>query len=611
MITIKTDNWKPIDDISLENAAIETVKSKRNTLVVAGPGSGKSELLAQRASYLLQTNECKHPHKILALSYKKDSAVNIKDRVNKRCGNELTNRFRSTTFDGFAKSLVDQFLNAIPQEYRPSINYKIVDDNEVNKIYKNLEINLTKEKLPINNHEKCLIRKAWKLLLNTNDKDESILTFEMIGRLAEYLLANNNTIKNALNMTYTHVFLDEFQDTTLIQYDLLKTCFNNSNTIITAVGDDKQRIMEWAGALKDGFERFTKDFNADKKHLLMNHRSAPKLLMIQNTIYKEYFYKNNNNDTNIPKNEKWKNGYGECFLHLFKNDDQEAEIISKEIQKVLISGYKERDICILSKNKPTEYTKKLISSLKNLNIKARDEKIYQDLLKEDIVKLLFNFMKIITCENNANEWAYMLNEIRCLDNNKYEYLEKKNNLNFEIDKLKKQLNRITNQEEFYEFINNLIEFLGKDNIKANYVQYKNESNLNYFVTQLHKLLWKEYKENNIWEMALKNFMGENSIPVMTIHKSKGLEYKYIIFIGLEDNAFWNFKNQTNEDFCTFFVAMSRAKQRLDFTFSETRKTLKKQNQSKESIHEFYEILEKSGEVEIKQYNKQNEKYYAL
>lgn len=85
---------------------------------------------------------------------------------------------------------------------------------------------------------------------------------------------------------------------------------------------------------------------------------------------------------------------------------------------------------------------------------------------------------------------------------------------------------------------------------------------------------------------------------MTIHKSKGLEYDVVFFIGLEDGAFWNFNNQKNEDFCTFFVALSRAKKRVDFTFSCNRSSTKYQKQYLANIKEFYKILKESNVVNV-------------
>jgi superfamily I DNA/RNA helicase len=80
---------------------------------------------------------------------------------------------------------------------------------------------------------------------------------------------------------------------------------------------------------------------------------------------------------------------------------------------------------------------------------------------------------------------------------------------------------------------------------------------------------------------------------MTIHKSKGLEYDTIIFIGLEDNAFWNFRNQVDEETSNFFVALSRAKKRVIFTFTRNRNS--RQN-SQSGISDLYDVLRGSGIV---------------
>jgi hypothetical protein len=77
----------------------------------------------------------------------------------------------------------------------------------------------------------------------------SVLTFSMIGRFAELLVRTNPMVREALRLTYSHLFMDEFQDTTQVQYDLVKTIFCRSQTIVTAVSDHKQQIMRWAMAM--------------------------------------------------------------------------------------------------------------------------------------------------------------------------------------------------------------------------------------------------------------------------------------------------------------------------------------------------------------------------
>lgn len=91
-------------------------------------------------------------------------------------------------------------------------------------------------------------------------------------------------------------------------------------------------------------------------------------------------------------------------------------------------------------------------------------------------------------------------------------------------------------------------------------------------------------------------IGEDAVPIMTVHKSKGLEYHTVVFMGLEDSAFWNFSSQSGEEKRAFFVAFSRAKKRVFFTFADKRVRGKGPltNQSRKNIDELYQILAKAG-----------------
>ncbi len=117
--------WSPIGVEALEEDADVTVRAENSRLVIAGPGTGKTELLAQRAAYLLQTNRCRDPTRILALSFKRDAARNLTARVRKRIGPTLAARLDSFTFDAFAKGMVDRFREALPPEWRPTAGYGI------------------------------------------------------------------------------------------------------------------------------------------------------------------------------------------------------------------------------------------------------------------------------------------------------------------------------------------------------------------------------------------------------------------------------------------------------------------------------------------------------
>ena len=193
--------WVP-HDVILEAAALEVVKSEINTLVFAGPGAGKTELLSQRACFLLETNTCPYPKRLLAVSFKKDAAINLSDRVTKRCGKELYCRFESVTFDSFAKEILDRFYLSLPAEYRPVKDYIVDTDFSCTK--KAYELAGYQYTAVSPQNPKPSIPKAVMqiLLFGSVEHDfHPALTFNLISRLAYYLLSTNQLIIKALQST--------------------------------------------------------------------------------------------------------------------------------------------------------------------------------------------------------------------------------------------------------------------------------------------------------------------------------------------------------------------------------------------------------------------------
>jgi UvrD/REP helicase N-terminal domain len=189
--------------------------------------------------------------------------------VRKRCPPELANRFTSLTFDAFTKSLVDRFQTAIPADWRPSRPYDIafpalrqvagfLDLSRLSAPAPwqaeiagfgagNFESRYVGDyRLPIarlapQSGSEFTIHRWWAGQLGAQPR--SALTFVSLNRLAELLLRASPHIRRALQLTYPFVFVDEFQDTTYAQYHFLLSAFGGANIAVTAVGDDKQRIM--------------------------------------------------------------------------------------------------------------------------------------------------------------------------------------------------------------------------------------------------------------------------------------------------------------------------------------------------------------------------------
>lgn len=611
MKIVVPEKWIPCDGVVLEENANAAVKTEKNVLVVAGPGAGKTELLAQKASYLFQTNICRDPQKILAISFKNDAADNLKKRVIKRCGKEIETRFMSMTYDAFSKSILDHFRFALPEYLRPDAAYLVNDTTIIDAAFKKVGYNnplnlptyklrsyyervLEAVELPFSRND--LGENVWELLLKGFDDYKPSLSFKMICILAEFIIRTNTKIKRGLQLTYKYIFLDEFQDTTDLQYKLVKQCFWNSDSIMTAVGDNKQRIMVWAGARKTVFNDFVTEFNSETQRLIMNHRSAPRLVDLQRKMYASL----NENDCTICVSDKWDPDDGAVSLLIAEDEDIEAKIIAEHIFEQISSGIEPNKLCILCKQKPQDYAPKIIAELNNYQICARIENDYQDLIKEPIVEMLIALLYLAVDRKRPHDWEFIVSataelwSINSLQSND-DYFRMQDNLGSELEQLSNMMKSVACKKDFHVLLRHAIQLWGIKHIKAMFPTYNQGTYLRDLLNKFQDYMWIELETTQMdWMLAIENFQGLHSVPIMTIHKSKGLEYDTVYFVGLEDSAFWSFKNQPDEDRCTFFVALSRAKEEILFTFCKYRYTSKYPKQSHDQINEFFELLKTPG-----------------
>ena len=602
---VKSDDWLAKGDIILEKAALEAVKNVNNCLVIAGPGAGKTELLAQKLDYLFSTNECISPKKILALSFKIDAAANLKDRVKKRYGEEYASRFTSLTYSAFEKRILDQFRNVLPEEIRPSKDYLIEEMEVIKEVLDRNGLNTTGMKIG------CIKKNAESIALGENDSiikndllkgtqnNKPVLFYKQITKLATQIIDTNEYVRKALQMTYEFVFLDEFQDTTYDQYNLLTACFLGSSCKLTAVGDNKQAIMRWAGANPDIISDYNRDFNATGYQLLMNHRSVPKLIEFQKEVHQIL----NSNNSPFQPNNYPNFGKGEITLFEFDNENSEAETIANDIESKIKSGIRPSEICILAKQTVNVYSSKLILKLNCKGIKARIENEYQDILKDPTCNLLLDLISCSQGKRSPLIWENISNfysNINGIDEFTDELALARSYK--EIDNIISDIaslisNFIPNEDSMISLIECIIEKIGDKRIISNFSIYNGKSDLTTIVKSFSKILYKEYSQSQgAWIDIVSNFRGENSIPIMTIHKSKGLEYDVVYFLGLEDSAFWSFDNQPEEDKSAFFVALSRAKSHLIFTYCNRRQNKPQENKV---INEIYSLLRNSKLVSVK------------
>jgi superfamily I DNA/RNA helicase len=136
-------------------------------------------------------------------------------------------------------------------------------------------------------------------------------------------------------------------------------------------------------------------------------------------------------------------------------------------------------------------------------------------------------------------------------------------------------------------IDEIADFLGRDRMVAAAPSYEQgdwlEQVLGCIATHLHQCA----EGGQVWKDALGAYEGVGATPLMTIHKSKGLEYHTVIFVGLDDEAWWNFSKDEHEAKASLFVAFTRAKQRVFFTYCRERA-------GRADIAALYALLQEAG-----------------
>ena len=362
---IAADDWRPADGLKLEpNAMIAARETRHSLALTAGPGAGKTEMLAQRADFLLRTGTCRYPQRILAISFKVDASRNLKDRARRRCGPELAARLDSHTFHAFSKRLIDRFRPVLTGRDALLAGYTI---GEVR--YQGSQI-----------------------------------TFGDLIPLAVQLLTDSDVAMNAVRQTYSHVFLDEFQDCTNEQYQLVRSAFRGTDIQLTAVGDTKQRIMGWAGALEGIFETFAEDFKARGLNLYQNFRSQPRLRRMQNAMVKVM-----DPQAAVPDDELAGEG-GSIEILEYKGSQEEAEELAEMIQEWIDQdGLPPSEIAVLVSKQPELYTARLMAELSIRSVPFRNEQELQELSVEPAARLIVDFLTVVISDRAPDAFSRLMN----------------------------------------------------------------------------------------------------------------------------------------------------------------------------------------------------------
>jgi superfamily I DNA/RNA helicase len=632
--------WVPAGITGLETAALDAVQATGNTLVTAGPGAGKTELLGQRGVYLLQTGACAYPQRILAISFKRDAARNLRERFQRRCAREQAGRFDSLTFDAFSKQLLDRFWRALPEPwtFKQYTVSGILNRAEFNEFLLSASEDLTNPARPSGWAAKLLGKASTPEQIHAIDYDRFNLgihhlqldpltaptvaaflqlalmrrefqrstvplTFPMIGRLAELIVATNPKIREAILSTYGHVFIDEFQDTTGIQYSLLKRIFASGNSVVTAVGDDKQKIMGWAGAQADNFEQFKRDFldggtKAGHRHvtLSVNYRSNARIVEILNTLKKRLAP--NEPDFRPVRPKPALPPEHICAVIVSPDSDTEPIALAKFIAAQVKEGLDPQNFGLLVRQKAADWEKQISPAFaaEGLTVRNEDRDVggasIQDLMTEPYAVAISDCLELLLRERGGAVWSRVVDILATLDaiveDEEPERIQQATVAldAFHSTNLVSAPNGAVTRQEISALLDRVDQFFGLGRLKGLGPQYQHGDFFDRVRNATRSFLKECAAGSTSWKSTLARYRGDAQVPLMTITKSKGPEYNVIVLLGLNDSDWWSFQKIPDEGHSTFFVAASRARERLFMTLRRGDQTAQ--------ISEIYDLLDAAG-----------------
>ena len=589
--------WKPTGIAQLEPTAWDALRDEGCTAVVAGPGAGKTEFLAQRAAFLLQTGLCRSPRRILAISYKRDSAANLGRRVAARVP-EHAGRFVSLTFDAFTKGLVDRFRSALPQEWALNGPYQIEfwthrnQEDFVNSLALGAsgKLQLDIYGLP---GKTFLAEVVGGRALSADPAGTATavadyaalawwrehylrpgtqyVDFVMLNRLAELLVRSRPQLRRALRITYPYVFVDEFQDTTSAQLSFLASAF--SDATVTAVGDRKQRIMGFAGALPDALDRYAVSFDATTYHLTWNFRSSDGLVLLQHVIASRL----DPDVTQAVSKATPEAGHVPASLWTFDSPGREADYIAEWIaQDIAKSMRQPADFALVARQKVADFEQRLAAALAAHGLSLRNDDVFygemrlQDILKHDAARMVLGVLKLAAEPGGlADVWLEVTATLARIDGT-IDDDDAARRLGDDLSRFTRDLRAWlaavpVDQADPDEVIDRAVGVVGLDRFAAYVRSSYPGDDITLILRSLTERLRHVMPGARDWAQAFANVEAADAVTLMTIHRSKGLEYHTVFFLGLDDDQWWAYQRDTDEATSAFFVGLSRAAHRLVFT----------------------------------------------
>jgi len=541
------------------------------SIILAGAGSGKTRVLIHKVSYLIENKKIK-PSSILMITFTNKAAQEMKKRYLKGnigyigtfhsfCSFVLRRQSclisRTANYVIFNDDDQDSLIKTIMKEkniqkYSPSFI-----SNKISSA-KNMLITPKKYQQTFSDYSASVISEIY-LEYEKRLKASNAFDFDDLIMKTVQLFQTDKDILNFYQNIYTHILIDEFQDTNYAQYELARL-LGEKNNQITVVGDFSQSIYSWRGADIQNLQKFQSDFIGTKVfNLKQNYRSTQNILDFAYEVISK-------NETHPILQLVTKNIQGENVeIYEAENEDEESNYISSEIEK-----YSEL----------LPHSSFAVLYRTNAQSRAIEERFLHNGIPYVLIggtrfyerKEIKDVLSYIRLLLNSNDEVAKARIIK-LGKRKFQHF--KNNFSELQDYSLNQtpvevINKIFNETKYLEFYNkdDSEDFERLENIKEFISVASQFKDITSLLEQV-ALVESEYSESE------KKDKNKNGVRLMTLHQAKGLEFPVVFIVGVEDGILPHSRSiddyfQLEEERRLFYVGITRAMQKLYITYAKRR-----------------------------------------
>jgi DNA helicase-2/ATP-dependent DNA helicase PcrA len=576
-------------------------------LILAGAGSGKTKVITHRFAYLTATQKIA-PTSILAMTFTNKAANEMKGRIESLTGNS-TNGLWIGTFHSLSSRILRRDINQLG--YRN--DFCIYDDRDsgqlVRSILKEFKIHealykgiLSKisslkaamigpDDILANEDSYGFDEKFARVYVRYQDemKKNNALDFDDLIMFTVKLYEDHPNVLKRYQKDFSHIMIDEFQDTNTSQYRLAKLLASRHKNIC-AVGDDDQSIYKFRGAEVKNIQTFKKEFKKTKVvRLEQNYRSTKRILDMADCIISQ-------NPDRMQK-KLWtdrKKGDSICYCTTV-NDKEEGRYIAQAIKELYQKGkYSYRDIAVLYR--VNQQSRALEEAMRENGQPYRifgGISFYHRKEIKDIIaylKVLVNpddsvsLERIINCpprQIGATTISRVENEARKRDESLYKTMKHILKSSGYSNSLKDKISGFVNivEDLIAHMDSDLPELIKMIYEKTGYVDWVGEErakNLVELVSSAEGSDIRSYLDSAALYSGLDEHCSEDCVSLMTLHSAKGLEFPVVFLAGIEDGLVPHFhavkdEAELEEERRLFYVGVTRAQDLLVLSGAKKRK----------------------------------------